>query len=88
MNTDRKKALMHVQTLGFALDEAVLFLDTHPDNKEALEYFHEMHEKYDAAVAAYVSNYGPLQFTDVKHSDGWSWGRDCLPWEGECNVEI
>ena len=29
---------MDIYELGFALDEVALFLDTHPDNPEALEY--------------------------------------------------
>ncbi len=86
--TERKKALMRVQTYGFALDEAVLFLDTHPNDITALNYYHETLKNYNAAVDYYTKNYGPLQTTDVKTRDGWSWAKDCMPWEVDCNVEI
>ncbi len=85
---ERKKALMRVQTFGFALDEAVLFLDTHPHSAEALEYYHEKLKMYNDAVAYYVKTFGPLEYTQVQKGHGWTWAKDCLPWEDECNVEI
>ena len=88
MMTDRQKALMRVQTYGFALDEAVLFLDTHPDNKDALDYYHKALSEYNAAVNNYVMNFGPLDATQVKSHDKWTWVDGCNPWEEECNVEI
>ncbi len=85
---ERKKALMRVQTFGFALDEAVLFLDTHPNDAQALEYYHEKLKMYNDAVAFYIKTFGPLEFTQVQKGHGWTWAKDCLPWEDECNVEI
>ena len=35
--TEREKALMRVQTFSFALNEANLFLDTHPKSREAFD---------------------------------------------------
>ena len=87
MMSDRKKALMRVQTYGFALDEAVLFLDTHPKDMQALKYYHDIQMQYNAAVSDYVSIYGPLVFTQVNGSK-WSWATDILPWEDDSNVEI
>ena len=86
--TDRQKALMRVQTFGFALDEAVLFLDTHGNNKEALDYYHKALDEYKNAVNNYVLNFGPLDVTQVKDRDRWSWTEGCMPWEADCNVEI
>ena len=88
MITDRQKALMRVQTYGFALDEAVLFLDTHPKDSEALKYYHKALAEYNAAVNNYVHNFGPLDASQVKSFDKWTWVEGCMPWEEECNVEI
>ena len=85
---DKKKALMRVQTYGFALDEAVLFLDTHPHDEAALNYYHETLRLYNMAVKEYVTKYGPLENTQVQGSKNWTWATDCLPWEAEYNVEI
>lgn len=88
MMTDMQKALLRVQTAGFALDEAVLFLDTHPEDRQALDYYHKILEEYNAAVAMYVNDFGPLEATQVKSRDRWTWVDGCMPWEEECNVEI
>ena len=41
---------MDVYELGFALLETALFLDTHPDNREALEYYCQIKHRYAQAV--------------------------------------
>lgn len=86
--TERQKCLMRVQTYGFALNEANLFLDTHPHNKQAIKYYHDTLEKYNAAVAAFVENYGPLSASQVTDTEHWTWASQCMPWEDDCNVEI
>lgn len=86
--TDREKALMRVQTCGFALTEANLFLDTHPSSSEALEYYHNAVENYNNAVKLYTESFGPLNVTQVKSRDSWTWTEGCMPWEGDCNVEL
>lgn len=86
--TEREKALMRVQTFSFALNEANLFLDTHPKSREALDYYHKAVKEYNDAVQTYITNFGPLDFTQVLSKDTWTWIEGCMPWEGECNVEI
>ena len=86
--TDKQKALMRVQTNGFALDEAILFLDTHPSDKAVLDYYRKALEEYREAVNRYVEAFGPLDATQVTSRERWSWVEGCMPWEAECNVEI
>lgn len=86
--TDREKALMRVQTYGFALDEAALFSDTHPDSAEALDYYHRAVADYENAVKRYVDAFGPLTRTQVKSRERWTWVDGCMPWEADCNVEL
>ena len=42
----RQNLLMEVTKAGFALDDAQLFLDTHPCDSGALAYFKQMSEAY------------------------------------------
>lgn len=86
--TDREKALMRVQTCGFAVDEAALFLDTHDGDAGALDYYHRAVADYDGAVKRYVSEFGPLEKTQVTSREKWTWTDGCMPWEAECNVEL
>ena len=85
---EKARALMRVQEYGFALDEAILFLDTHTDDKDALEFYKKTLEEYNDAVAFYVKNYGPLNAKQMTAPDHWSWVEGCMPWESECNVEL
>lgn len=86
--TEKQKALMCVQTYGFAVDEAVLFLDTHPDDKAALDYYHKAVNEYKMAVKNYTDAFGPLNVTQNMSRDAWQWTDGCMPWEVDCNVEI
>lgn len=86
--TDREKALMRVQTMAFALTEANLYLDTHPDDIQALNYYHKAVSEYNDAVNTFINNFGPLDITQVQSTSAWTWVEGCMPWEGECNVEI
>ena len=36
---DKEKMLRYVQELGFAIDDVVLYLDTHPTDEDALMYY-------------------------------------------------
>ncbi len=80
--TDKQKAMLLVQQTCFALHEAVLFLDTHPDDKKAMEYFRRTQIKRDAAIADYEQKYGPLTAAATK-SAGWNWIDNPWPWQIE-----
>ena len=77
---DRKKALMRVQTYGFALDEAVLFLDTHPHDERALALHKEYAEASKNLKKHYNEMFGPLTPAD-NMSDTWDWVCGPWPWE-------
>lgn len=56
----RAMLLRHVQMHGFAMIEAGLYLDGHPDCRRALEYFRRQRELYMKYAAEYEAAYGPL----------------------------
>ena len=79
----REKDLHKLQALAFAVHEAVLYLDGHPNNSEALAYYHTMNNKLHEYRKEYIRQYGPLTANEVT-GDCWSWINDPWPWEGEC----
>lgn len=84
MPIDTRSTLMHrVQVYGFVLFELNLFLDTHPTDQRALEYFKKYKDLKDAAVTQYVTNYGPIVATDVTSDTTWNWIDSPWPWERE-----
>lgn len=84
-NTDSCRRLLdQVYQTGFAVDDAILYLDTHPRDAAALAYYQQAVSLYSGAVQAYESQCGPLFMTSVREQDHWSWNSDPWPWEGGC----
>ncbi len=79
--------LLHwINIVSFAVDETKLFLDTHPNCCEALEYFETVKKQRTKALEEYAQYYGPLTIDTVyTPSDYWSWINAPWPWqEGGC----
>lgn len=83
MNDMRCILMQKVYETGFAVDEIMLYLDTHPCDKDALNYYHRVVQMRREAVAAYENQFGPLTKDGVKSCDEWSWLSGKWPWEGE-----
>jgi spore coat protein JB len=71
-----------VYETGFAMDDILLYLDTHPQDREALAYYEKVREDWMRARCAYVSKVGPLTFDDVTGVNKWTWIERPWPWEG------
>ena len=76
-----KEALMErIHALSFAMTEAQLFLDTHPDCRDALTYFKDLRNQLGAAMIEYQNTYGPL-LADMTPTDKWTWIDGPWPWQ-------
>lgn len=76
--------LAQVYEIGFAMDDVVLYLDTHPMDQQALEYYQQVRRLRDEAVSQYEASVGPLFFSSVDVGrNGWNWINDPWPWERE-----
>ncbi|MCI9106555.1 MAG: spore coat protein CotJB [Lachnospiraceae bacterium] len=73
--------LQKVYETGFALDEITLYLDTHPEDKQAMEYYQYIRRANQDAISSYEQSYGPLTSNQV-NTDTWSWNKNPWPWEG------
>ena len=76
----REELMQKIHALSFAMTEAQLFLDTHPDCRDALTYFKDMRAQLDTAMTEYQNKYGPL-FADMTVGDKWSWIDGPWPWQ-------
>ena len=74
MNNDkrlsRQELLQWINAVSFAVNDVTLFLDTHPDDAEALEYFEEFRTQRTRALQEYSRNYGPLTIDTVNAGSG------------------
>lgn len=83
---NRRELFEYINQISFAVDDVKLFLDTHPENQKALDYFQKYKEKRMEALKEYAEVYGPLTVDRVsENSDCWNWINEPWPWqEGGC----
>ncbi|HWP50560.1 MAG TPA: spore coat protein CotJB [Clostridia bacterium] len=68
----------------FAVHEAVLYLDTHPNDQNALEYYRRKQQQLIQASDNYQMVVGPTRACAVDISSGsWRWVETPWPWETE-----
>lgn len=88
MNYDKNMMLRRLSSIHFALVELNLFLDTHPDNCEALKAFQSYSEKFNMLLKDYQERFGPIVARDNADNTEWDWIKGPWPWESDkemCN---
>ena len=83
--TDKNRLMRQIMEYGFAAEETALYLDTHPNDKDALSAIKKYTDKKNELTAVYEKQYGPL--TRRSAADGnakkWCWINAPWPWEGD-----
>lgn len=75
-----------LQTLAFLIQELVLYLDTHPNDQEALELYREYQKMYHKGKMEY-NEQKPLVHGMPTKGDRYRWLDDPWPWEYAANKE-
>ncbi len=80
----RKQLLCFINEVSFAVYDTLLYLDTHPEDKEAMAFFREHNRLRNRALQEYARLYGPLVIAtaDNCNTDCWEWMNQPWPWEG------
>ncbi|WP_422444537.1 spore coat protein CotJB [Thermoanaerobacterium sp. DL9XJH110] len=71
--------LTEIQAVDFAVYELALFLDTHPDDRRALEDHSRLARRSHQLKAIYEERFGPLKLDSISQypyqyiSDPWPW---------------
>lgn len=82
MMSEQRRMMEAVYTNGFAADEARLFLNTHPNDPEAIDYYQKKVELYHQAVDNYEKKFGPIRPENGVMNGEWAWATTPWPWEG------
>lgn len=80
-------AKTELQSVGFVLQELALYLDTHPEDKEALEMYRAYQKMYHKGMMNFSENCMPLNHATPVTDKDYSWLRDPWPWEYAANKE-
>jgi len=75
----KSELMRKIQALAFAKTEAELYLDCHPDNAAAIEYYHKINEELNSYILEYSNKFGPIRAEDSSRSE-WNWVEDAWPW--------
>ena len=77
--------LTELQAIGFAIQELALYLDTHLEDQEALELYHQYQQKYADCMARNAHTHSPLNHQTPSDHDTYAWLDDPWPWEYAAN---
>ncbi|MGI6176598.1 MAG: spore coat protein CotJB [Christensenellales bacterium] len=84
---NKRNALMRkIQEYDFVLVETALFLDTHPDDRQALAHYQKYLALKQDVVNQYTALYGPIRQEDVTSTTRWTWVDGAWPWENDKEV--
>ena len=67
------------------LTDMMLYLDTHPSDQKAMEYFNHYARIKTQMEREFARDHYPLRKDLAESSRDWRWGSAPLPWEGGCN---
>jgi len=74
--------LRKLQETDFVLVELTLYLDTHPNDLQAIQQFNQMAVLRRQIACEYESEYGPLlQFGHSFSRYPWDWKDTPWPWQ-------
>lgn len=76
-----------LQAIGFAVNELALYLDTHPDDQEALDLYRKYQKIYAKGAEEFARRCGPLTHATVVDHETYTWMNDPWPWEFAANKE-
>lgn len=79
--TDMDRMLMDIGIVSFMVTELTLFLDTHPTDKRALEYFNHYNKISMQMKKEFSRKYYPLTVDMSDCNDVFEWASAPLPWE-------
>lgn len=85
MNAEQASMLHDIGVVDFVAVEMAEYLDTHPLDREAMEYFNHYMRMKNQMMRDYAGKFGPLSHS-VADTCGkeWKWALQPMPWEGGC----
>lgn len=81
-NNECNRMLKDIGIINFVMVELTLYLDTHPDDHEAMEYFQHYRLIYNRLCEDFSKRFYPLNLCTSTNTTTWSWAMEKVPWEG------
>ncbi|BCI59809.1 spore coat protein CotJB [Solibaculum mannosilyticum] len=84
---DRMMLMRKRAAACFSMWETHLYLNTHPNDTQALQMLRQYEATCDKLTQEYESKYGPISASSADMGCRWSWLTDPWPWDydkGDC----
>lgn len=82
--SQQDQMLHDIGIVDFVLVDLTLYLDTHPHDREAMEYFNHYSRIKNQMEKEFSQRFFPLTKDHAESNKEWRWGMAPLPWEGGC----
>lgn len=82
--SNKDQMLKDISIVDFVLVELMLYLDTHPFDRNAMDYFNHYSKIKNQMIKEFSQKYFPLTKDLAESNKEWRWGAAPLPWEGVC----
>ena len=76
---------MRMSSAQFAAFELHMYLDTHPNDADAIAKMRKYNEIFNQLKREFESKYGPITSQDAYGDKRWEWIQNPWPWESEAN---
>jgi len=77
----QEQQLQWIDMVSFMMVDLTEYLDTHPNDTQAMALFNQYQNLYKKAMTEYAASYGPLSLAYATPDNSWSWGKQKNPWE-------
>lgn len=84
MRNEKEQLLFDISTVSFFMLDMALYLDTHPFDRDAMEYFNHYSRIRSSMMREFANKFYPLTMDTAEDSKEWRWGLAPAPWEGVC----
>jgi spore coat protein JB len=81
VNSPKQTLKDEISALSFAAVETNLYLDGHPNDKDALRYYKDTVRALSEKTAAYEKEYGPLLAASSTGEKEFLWSTTPWPWQ-------
>lgn len=82
INNEKMRDLYKLQEMAFAAHDLNLYLDTHPNDSNAIRLYNEYNKKAQMLNDTYERKYGPVDLSDNEglSMTPWKWIKEPWPW--------
>ena len=84
----REELLKKMTMIDFMALDLQLYLNTNPDDCDALQMYNSYLTDSNEIKKEYEANFGPLTSFRTKGKDGWQWSDCPWPWQADANFSL